>query len=392
MSEEIKNALSKIETRVEDTLKTMNEKAAAGEKSNVGLKSELDALLKDHKEMAGLVDGLKSNVTDMLQKQDSTPQGTEQKSAGNEFLESDAFKAFKSGQNQKARFEVKATVVNSGNDTSRHAVMDGVQGSAFRRLTVMPTIDQGVTDSNIVYFPRETTWTNAADGQGAEGTAKAESTLVVEEQNEAVITVAHFIPVSKQALDDSSFLAAYLDRRMVHGVNNAVEAQIIAGTAVGGQISGWADGNSTVTSPLLTGNVFGLANKMKYEIMSADYEPAYFYFNPVDFAAMETVQRGAGDAAYVAASGAINYVNNGMTMLLWGLPVVVSNNVPAGTIYCKAREADMYASRQGTVIEMFEQDGTNVQKNLVTVRAEARGALLTFAPSAIRSGVIASIT
>jgi HK97 family phage major capsid protein len=179
---------------------------------------------------------------------------------------------------------------------------------------------------------------------------------------------------------------------MVHGINNKVEQQVIAGLAASGQLSGWADSNSTATVPTGTGNVFGLANKMKYEIISADYEPAYFYFNPVDFAAMETIQRGAGDAAYVAASGAINYVNNGMTMLLWGLPVVVSNNVPAGTIYCKAREADMYAQRQGTVIEMFEQDSDNVQKNLVTVRAETRGALLTFAPTAIRSGVIASIT
>jgi len=389
---QIETALSELEGRVQLKLTDIqNEAAEAGTASKKSI-SDLEAMLGDHKELANIVDGLKGKITDLQQKQSSAPKEGEQKSMATQFVESDGFKSFKSGQVQKGRAEFKATIVNSGNDTSRHSVIDGVQGSAFRRLTVMPTIDQGATDSNIVYFPRETTWTNTADGQGVEGTAKAESTLVIEEQNEAVITIAHFIPVSKQALDDSSFLASYLDRRMAHGVNNAIEQQIIGGLSASGQLSGWADSNSTETVATGTGNIFGLANKMKMEVELADYEPAFFYMNPTDFAAMETIQRGSGDAAYVAASGALNYVNNGMTMLLWGLPVVKSNNVAAGTIWCKARESDMFVQREGTVVEMFEQDSDNVQKNKVTVRAEARGALLTFAPAATRYGTIGSIT
>ncbi|GAG02504.1 unnamed protein product, partial [marine sediment metagenome] len=78
--------------------------------------------------------------------------------------------------------------------------------------------------------------------------------------------------------------------------------------------------------------------------------------------------------------------------LLWGLPVIMSNNVPAGTLICKSVDADMFADRQSTVIEMFEQDDTNVQSNLVTVRGEARGAALNFVPAAIRTGLISGIT
>jgi len=389
---QIETALAEIEGRVQKKLETIQLEVSESGKSSKKNVTDLEAMLGDHKALADLVDGMKGNIQDLLQKQtQATPEG-EGKSMSQQFVESDGFKSFKAGQVQKGRHEFKATIINSGNDTSRHSVIDGVQGSTFRRLTVMPTIDQGATDSNIVYFPRETTWTNTADGQGTEGSAKNESTLVIEEQNEAVITIAHFIPVSKQALDDSSFLASYLDRRMAHGVNNAIEAQVIAGLSGSGQLSGWVDGNRTVTSPTGTGNIFGLANKMKQEIESADYEPAFFYMNPVDFSAMETIQRGAGDAAYVAASGALNYVNNGMTMLLWGLPVVKSNNVVVGTIWCKARESDMFVQREGTVVEMFEQDSDNVQKNKVTVRAEARGALLTFAPAATRSGLLSGIT
>ena len=51
----------------------------------------------------------------------------------------------------------------------------------------------------------------------------------------------------------------------------------------------------------------------------------------------------------------------------------------------------MYASREGTVVEMFEQDGDNVEKNLVTVRAETRGAELVFTAAAICTGDITGI-
>jgi hypothetical protein len=52
----------------------------------------------------------------------------------------------------------------------------------------------------------------------------------------------------------------------------------------------------------------------------------------------------------------------------------------------------MYANRESTIVEMFEQDGDNVTKNLVTVRAETRGAELVFTPAAIRTGDITAIT
>lgn len=391
----VQDALAKIESEVQTTLGELKQRAEDGEKGNQAAVKRLDDLLKNHSDLASVVEGVKGKIEELEQKGVNHPDGNpgEVKTLARQFTESEQFKAFASGNAQKVRFEAKATLINDGNDTSRHDQVGGVQGVALRRLTVVPTLDQGAATSNIIYYSRENAFTNAADGQGAEGTTKPESTVDIAEVNDPIITVAHFIPVSKQALDDSDFLASYLDTRMGHGVQNKVEAQIVAGLAASGQLSGWADtGNSTATNPVGTGNIFGLANKMKYEIIAADYEPAFYYFNPVDWAALETTQRGTGDAAYVGASGAVNYVNNGLTALLWGLPVVLSNNVPAGTIYCKAREADMLATRMGTMVEMFEQDSDNVQKNLVTVRAEWRGARLSFAPAAIRSGLISAIT
>lgn len=375
--QEIKAVLAVKHEAIEAKMAAVEEKAG----SSVD-KAEYKSAIK---ELDDAIKALDKQIVDLAQKSGESAQEIESKSFGSLVVESEGIKSFLDGTASKGRTEVKNTIVNSGNNTSVHDQLSGAFGGAFRNLTVMPTLMVGPASSNIIYYSRETTWTNNA-AVTVEGNLKPESDLDFTEANTAIKTHAHFIKVSKQALDDSTFLSAYIDRRMRHGVNNAIEAYVITDAT-----DGWV-GNSTATSPLLTTDIYGLANKMKYEIIGADYKPAYYYMNPADWSAAETERRASGDNAFVAASGAVTYVNNGLTPLLWGLPVVLTNNVPAGTMYCKAVDADMYANREEVVVEMFEQDGDNAQRNLVTVRAEARGAECVFAPLAIRSGDITAIT
>lgn len=385
--------LGKIEEKVASRLEAVNSQVAENGEATKTAREELKAVVGDLEGVAKDMAAFKTDLTELQQKgvkADQKPQG---KSIGQEFIDSAAFASFKSGGTNKARVEMKNTIVNSGNASSVHDQLPGVVDGAFRALTVMPTVMQGAVSSNIVYYSRELAWTNNAAPQAGEGVAKAESSLTFEEVSTPIQTVAHFLKVSKQAIDDSSFLATYIDRRLRHGVMNATENQIVNGDGTGQNFSGWlATGNSTVTNPAGTTDIFGLTNKMKMEVIAADFMPDYFYFNPTDWGNLETTRRGTGDGAFIGASGAVAYVNNGLTPLLWGLPVVVSNNIPAGTVICKSFDADMYADRQSTVIEMSESDGSNFQQNLITVRAENRGASLNFRPTAIRTGLISGIT
>lgn len=377
MSEEIKAALSEMHAKIEEKMQAVAEKSDANSAEYKTAIAEMDQAIKS----------LNDEIVSVAQKQSKAPELVEAKSFGEQVLGSDGIKSFIAGETNRGRTEIKNTIVNSGNASSTHEQLSGVVPGAFRQLTVMPTVMQGSASSNIIYYSKELAYTNAA-AITAEGVAKPETTLTFEEVNVAVKTIPTFLRVSKQALDDSTFLASYIERRLRHGVNTSVENYVINDTT-----DGWlAVANNTVTSPLLTVDVFGLANKMKMEVIAADYEPSYFYMNPVDWGNAETERRASGDNAFVAASGAVNYVNNGLTPLLWGLPVVLSNNIPAGTLICKSMDADMYANRESTIVEMFEQDGDNVTKNLVTVRAETRGANLVFTPAAIRSGDISGIT
>lgn len=374
----IKSQFEQKQSDIEKQINDLAEKADSKWASGLEYKEQIEKL-------DASIKSLNDQVLEVAQKHDKPVEEIEAKAFGSLVLESDGIKSFLNGSTNKGRTEIKNTILNSGNTVSRHDQLAGVVPGAFRQLTVMPTVMQGAASSNIIYYSRELSWTNAAAAT-AEGNAKPESALTFEEVNTSIKTIPTFIRVSKQALDDSTFLASYIDRRLRHGVNNAVEDYIINdGT------DGWI-ANGTAVSPLETTDIYGLASKMKYSVIGADYEPSFFYMNPADWATAETSRRASGDNAFVAASGAVSYVNNGLTPMLWGLPVVLSNNIPAGTVVCKSQDADMYASREGTVVEMFEQDSDNVTKNLVTVRAETRGAELVMTPAAIVTGDITAIT
>lgn len=375
--EEIKSALATKHAEIEAKLDAVN-KASEKKGAEYDLTiSELDKAIKE----------LNSQILDLAQKHGATHEQMEAKTFGQSFVESAEFKNYMAGNSTKARAEIKNTIVNSGNTVSRHEQLPGLVPGAFRNLTVMPTVQQGMASSNVLYYSRELAYTNATAAT-AEGGVKPESSLTFEEITKTVVTLATIIKVSKQALADSTFLQSYIDRRLRHGVNQTVENYVVNNAT-----DGWlASGNHTVVSPLLTTDVYGLAAKMKYAVIAADYEADYFYMNPADWEKAETSRRSTSDGAFIAASGAVTYVNNGLTPLLWGLPVVLSNNVPAGRIICKSMDADMYFNRESVMVEMFEQDGDNVQRNLVTVRAETRGVAAVMTPAAIVTGLISGIT
>lgn len=391
---QLQASLKELDDKVGEALAKHDREVVDLGKASKKASDELKALTEQHAEVHAELAKMGDAMTALEQK--SVAQASESKAegVGSQFVNSDAFKSFMAGSTTKAAatFQNNTIVEGTGNTVTRHEQLPGVVPGAFRKLRIMQTVASGQTSSNVIYFSRELLWTSAA-AETAEAATKPESTLTFEEVSEQVRTIPHFIKVSKQALDDSTFLASYLDRRMSHGVRQRIESQVVNGDGTGVNLSGWlASGNHTVTSPLLTTDIYGLANKMKAEIEVADYEADYFYMNPLDWSTAETLRRGAGDSAFIAASGAVTYVNNGLTPLLWGLPVITSNSIPQGTIICKSMDADMYASRNDVRVEMFEQDDTNVQSNLITVRAEARGAALNFVPAAIRTGAIGSIT
>jgi HK97 family phage major capsid protein len=304
---------------------------------------------------------------------------------GQQFTKSDAYKSFANGSSQKARVEVKNTVTGSSTTVAPDR-RPGVVPGAAQLLTLESLFNALPTTSNAVEFTRENVFTNNA-AEAAEGASKAESALTFTLVNQPVSTVAHWIKISRQLASDNAALAAYINTRMIYGVNRRVEGQLAVGDGSAPNISGiFKSGNYTAHGYLsgAIGSVLPkcvLIRKVIADLKAAGYMADAVLLNPVDWAAIEIEL-----LTTVAGQTLLSY-NNAGEPRLFGVPVVESVGVAADTFAVGAfGQAGTIYNREGVTVDLSESDGDNFTKNLVTIRAERRLALAIEVPGAIRGG------
>lgn len=384
-----------LEAKINEKFEEANAKAKQGEEANSKLTADLQAMGTDFEQLQKSLQANTDALNALEQKGVKINQSEKPKTWGQSLIDSEGFKSFVDGKTTKASIEVKNTIIGEGGSPQDPVDtivpkdnMPGIIGGAFRPLRILDVIPTGVTSSNQIHYTKENTFTNNA-AETSESSQKPESVLTFTGVDAPVRTIAHTIKVSKQVLDDAPALATYIDRRMSHGVSTRIEDQILNGNGTSPNLSGiLTTGNHTDATYVTADNDFDLTNRMKYQVIASDYQPDFYMVNPADWGVIERLKRGTGDDAYVGAGGAVSYVNNGLVPVLWGLPVVVSSAVPQGSVICAASDAMMYWNRQGITVEIFNQNEDDVEKNLLTVRAEARGAFSVFRPAAVIVGSI----
>lgn len=319
--------------------------------------------------------------------------GTRKKSLGASVTSSEEFAEYAKRKGKgKLSLEIKNTILGNvtGADGGPLVVPDrqpGILPGAFRTLRVVEALPSGRTDSNFIEYVKELSYTNAA-AEVSEGEQKPESALTFSLAEAPVRTIATFIKASKQILSDAAQLASYIDARLRYGVLLRLETQVVSGDGTTPNLSGMLDsGNYTVFTPETGENEFDAINRAKYLVIATDFEADTVILNPTDWGAMERRKTGtSGDGAYLSAISA-SYVSGGLSVsTLWGMRVVLSNTITAGTFIVLASMAVQVFEREGVVVEIFEQDSDNVQKNLLTIRAEMRAAFCVYRPAAIYSG------
>lgn len=389
MSEDIKmveTALDGLQAKLDKALAEHTAEIEKHGKASTDLTAQIDKLAQKHAESEARLD-------DLLQKAAGGFTKSEQKAdtLGNLFTKSDAFQSFRSGSTDKARVEIKNTIIGSAGtpaDPSDIIVAPdrrlGIVPGAFRQLSVLDVIPMGSTGSNQVFYTQEDAFTNAA-AETTEGAAKPETDLTFKLVEEPVRTIAHFIKLSNQVLDDAPALEGYVNRRLTHGLRNRLEFQALRGNGASPNIAGLsAAGRHTAFTPSTGDSALDSLNRAKYAVTGADFMATHIFINPADWGAIERSKVDGG--GYVLGDGgAITYVNSGLNPLVWGLTVVPSNNVQAGKFYVLDVNAIELMMRQGVTVEMgfVDKDFTN---NLVTLRAEMRAAMSVYQPTAVRFG------
>lgn len=304
-----------------------------------------------------------------------------------------AFEAFKAGNSKQAKMTFEGLDLLEtkegpnpivGDDSDGTLVqpdrMPGIVPGAFRRLRVRDLLPVVGTTSNRIEVTRELAFTNNAAPQAGEGAEKAETDLTFDLVEASVVTVAHWQKVSRQVLDDQPALTMFLDRRLRYGVQLAEESQIVTGNGSGSNMSGLLENATSFNLDVTGAPKTDVIRRAIEQLELADWSATAILMNPGDWS--EIVRLKDDESRYLFTSP-----RAATPPQLWGVPVVPTNSMPSGEFLVgDFTAAAILWDRMSPAVEMFEQDEDNVQRNLVTVRAEMRSTVTVVRPSALVKG------
>ena len=312
---------------------------------------------------------------------------------GGSFVKHEQFLAMAEGKQQSARMDVKTAIINATGQNQplvQSDRMGGIMATPNRMLTIRDVLPSSATSSNLIEFTRENAFTNNAgptvsgSPEAYENVTKPESAITFTLVNEPVVTLAHFIPASKQVMSDSASLASHINGRLMYGLKLKEETQILSGTGSNHQLNGLitqATAYVNSSSPNYTNEIDIIRDAIR-QAHVAEYVPNFLVLNPLDWFSIEIRKVGSSDDRYVVGDP-----NSGlMSKNLWGLPVVVTNSISAGTFLIGTSMGAEIKDREQASVAVSYEEGNNFTKNMVTVLAEERIALCVFRTEAFITG------
>lgn len=309
---------------------------------------------------------------------------------GRMVVEDEAFKAYMAGTRDKARVELKTAIINATGQNQPLVPADrlaGIVTAPTRRLRMRDVLAVGRTESNSIEFAKENVFTNNAGPQVAgspqafENVTKPESGITFTLATASVTTLAHWIPVSKQVLADSPMLQSYINTRLMYGLKLKEDTQILLGTGSNGELPGLYTNRTAYskTSPLSFTTKIDVIRDAIRQCENSEFMATGIVLHSTDWAAIEQAKDSQG--RYLFANP-----QNSAQPMLWGLPVIVTNSLTAGTFLVGAFDmAAQLWDREDAMIEIG-LNSDNFVKNMRTVLAEERVALTIYRSAGLIGG------
>jgi HK97 family phage major capsid protein len=264
-----------------------------------------------------------------------------------------------------------------------------------RPLTVRQLVSPGTTGSDVIEYVRVLSVTNAAApvaeatdpgviGSGdpaiteAAGGLKPMSGMTLEKDVTHVKTIAHWLPATKRALSDAAQIRTLIDSFLLYGVEEQLEDQMVGGDGTGENLLGLANvsGIQTQVAPTTGEDTFTVTRRARRKVrIGGRAIPTAYVMNPVDWENVELLRNTQG-TFYGAGPFAMS------APTLWGLPVVESEAVPAGTAWCGDWTKAVLYDREQASIQVTDSHADFFVRNLVAILAEMRAAFAVLRPAA----------
>lgn len=234
----------------------------------------------------------------------------------------------------------------------------------YEVFRIIPTATGNVT------FPKGNTSVGEGSfGSQTEGNSKGQVDYDITMVNVSVPFIAGFAKVSRQMLQDLPFLQAYLSGSLIEDWNRAFNNSAMA------SITASATAGSTSETIVASRIVDYIAQHLALGLGMPDM----ILTTHAVWASVLKTTNGSGSSFSVP--GGITIGASGETRIM-GIPLIPHSQIPTGKIYVINSGAFGIAQASGLAVRTTEFDQDDFVKNLVTYRAEARVALLSFQPTA----------
>lgn len=279
--------------------------------------------------------------------------------------------------------EEKTTITSATVGSSTPGILvpqrvPGIVKPGIRRVRVRDLIPRFPTTANAIEFVKENVFTNAASPV-AETISKPESALTFTIDYENVKTIAHWIPAAKQVLDDFQGLQAYINQRLIEGLKDEEDNQILTGDGVGAHLSGMILNSGTYDTSLnvASDTYIDKLNHAIGQIEDVNLEATGIVLSPSDWRKIQLVKEDT------AAANTGKYLLGGpvgnATPMLWGLPVATTTAMPVGKFFVGAFERyTALWDRMEARVDISSDHADYFVRNMVAIRAEERLALTVY--------------
>ena len=261
-------------------------------------------------------------------------------------------------------------------------LLPGILPAAPRKLHIRSLLPTGVMSTSAIHYLQETGSEGSVAAWLDNSGSKSQIDYDLTEEVAPSEFIAGYLRITRKALDDISAMRSYLQSRLLESYLDAEDNQLLNGNGTSPNLGGIIT-NAEAYAGFRTIQVEKILDSVS-QVESNNHSVNGILVSPEQFYAL-LMTKSTTNEYTLPKPDAVNYVNG--QIFIAGIPVFKSTAMADDKYLVGdwAKGAQLFV-RENPIVRFFEEDGTNVRENKITVRVEGRVALPIYYTDAFVTG------